>query len=145
VKDPGTIKFNHFRHLVDLHIDKKLMHLECIDCHRTTKGDQVEWPWADKTLLQPAAMTTTDHRPVRDYMAPIKFEQHCSNSICHPLVYSDQTVEPSPHRIQPELLEGTLKGGSRVHRGTARARRSHARRHRPRSAPPNRHAPAAAQ
>jgi hypothetical protein len=109
VKDPGTIKFNHFRHLEDLRIDKKLMHLECIDCHRTTKGDQVEWPWADKTLLQPAAMTTTDHRPVRDYMAPIKFEQHCSNAICHPLVYSDQTTEPSPHRIQPELLEGTLK------------------------------------
>ncbi len=109
VKDPGTIKFNHFRHLEDLRIQKKITKLECTDCHRTTKNSTAEWPWADKSLLMPAPPVQTDRRPTRDYMAPIKFEEHCSNGVCHPLVYSDQATEPAPHRVQPELLQGTVK------------------------------------
>ena len=109
VKDPGTIKFNHFRHLEDLRIQKKLEKLECADCHRTTKGSLAEWKWADKSLLKPAPSTRTDHRPQRDFMSPIKFEEHCSNGVCHPLVYSDQTTEPAPHRVQPAILQGIVR------------------------------------
>jgi hypothetical protein len=68
-----------------------------------------EWKWADKSLLKPAPTTRTDHRPQRDFMSPIKFEEHCSNGVCHPLVYSDQTTEPAPHRVQPAILPGMIR------------------------------------
>jgi len=115
-KDPGTIKFNHAVHLqremVDgsgkkiekfmLDIHGKRVHLECSDCHRPA-GLTAPWPYADASLIQTLLPGQhVENKPMGDYMAPVNFEEHCSN--CHSLVFSDD-IPKAEHRVQPSVLK----------------------------------------
>jgi hypothetical protein len=108
-KDPGTISFNHARHLIpgmgtdpdkpgpftlaqlapkdrdvyrkpDQKVDSDPVILDCRSCHQTEAGD------FQKTPNQLDGLPVASLRPVRGAgatMAPIIFEQHCQ--ACHPL------------------------------------------------------------
>ena len=82
-KDPGTIRFNHMKHLnpagVSVADSRELLKLECAHCHQPDE----------------------DHR----YMLPINYDRHCG--LCHPLL-----VPIVGELTDPELrkaAEGFLK------------------------------------
>jgi hypothetical protein len=99
LKDAGQLHFNHAAHLKEggiLGRDRKMVQLQCIECHRPD--------------------------PAGRYMQPINYEQHCAQ--CHPLsiqlsgialtteklrnAVSEFNKEPAPHR-EPAIVRGVLR------------------------------------
>ena len=96
--DAGQLHFNHQKHLKDggiLGRDRKMVQLQCIECHRPDSAGR--------------------------YMQPIKYESHCAQ--CHPLsiqlagqsfapdklkeAVATFNKEPAPHR-EPAVVRGVL-------------------------------------
>ncbi len=117
--DPGTIKLNHYKHLLPTTRGPNGLPVQmvCGDCHRPTNIDGV-WPYS-VAVIQPAsqqpmpvAATDTQQRKRRSieagagaYMASIKYVNQCA--ACHPLQFDSLIAEPAPHD-KPEVVHAFI-------------------------------------
>ncbi|MGC2112215.1 MAG: hypothetical protein WA655_22035 [Candidatus Korobacteraceae bacterium] len=129
--DPGTVKLNHYAHLVPKRITPNgpvqllqgpngPVQLTCHDCHRPV-GAQGTWPYAMPQVkavseVTDAGKTTTDDKRMEDdprmadpraYMAPIKYAVQCAGCHVKDLQFDKRFNEPAPHD-KPEVVQAFL-------------------------------------
>lgn len=138
LKDPGTIAFNHKRHLtrgIPLVTDPKkpftiadvqaeyreqyrvwadgdgVIQLDCAACHRAGRDRAATSP---QTLAELPPNLVQPARPDGALMLPIVYEEHCQ--ACHPLSVRREGADGSllgavtvRHRVQPPQLDELLR------------------------------------
>jgi hypothetical protein len=118
--DPGTIRLNHYAHLLPtIRGPKGAVQLVCDDCHRPTNLQQ-PWPYS-VAQVQPASQQPVDVG-VADtqqrkrysisagggaYMARIKYVNQCA--ACHGLQFDQLIPQPAPHD-QPQVVHAFIAG-----------------------------------
>ena len=131
VVDPGTIKLNHYAHLVPKSAGPNApvqllagpngpVQLTCHDCHRPA-DEQGTWPYAmgpakpvaevmDVNEKMPDSKKMGDERrlPAPDaYMAPILYSVQCAGCHYKDLQFDKRFAEPVPHD-KPEVVQAYL-------------------------------------
>jgi len=110
--DPGTVRFNHQKHLdpkKGIRGPKGVIWLKCVDCHRPPGVNE---PWPHGTAEPILASMTADRnpnvgRPKRAYMAPVNYMEHCS--ACHPLEFGKRFQELAPHKEPKVVYESVVR------------------------------------
>ena len=116
--DPGTIKFNHAKHLKEGLLGpppagckpaktcETRVQLECSDCHRPTGGDG-GWRYGQAAISAVSAPQPGIHtrQSARAYMAPVNYYEHCS--ACHGLQFDARFEDAVPHK-KPDVVHAFL-------------------------------------
>lgn len=107
--DPGTLRFNHRRHLHDQvpGPDGKPVSLRCQDCHRQAGLDL---PWRFGKERGERAADDAASVPHGEHMAPISYAAHCAG--CHPLPQPTQALrgdDAVPRGEVPHTTPGAIR------------------------------------
>lgn len=116
VKDPGTLKLNHYAHLQPNLIgpNHTRVQMACDDCHRPAgaadalpyAGTQLQLVSMPTSSAAPASVSSPAYLRARAYFAPPEFARHCAG--CHSLEFDRRFgAEQVPHD-KPEVVRDFL-------------------------------------